>query len=661
MSGRCGAQLKSRTISKIEFRDVTFHYPARADLDIFSNLSLDVKASSTTAIVGSSGTGKSTLLLLLQRFYDPQKGSILIDGRPIVDFNVQWLRRYLLGYVSQDTMLFGSMTIYDNIKMGIASEALTVSKKIGKHVMDDESDPIVEAARKAYAHDFIMSLPDGYDTLIGEGGSKLSGGQRQRLSIARAILKNSPVLLLDEATASLDASSEHLVQQALSNYRYDDTNHSTQKPTLIVVAHRLSTVKDADTIVVLGRSSVKAIDGNGSGCQVLEQGTHTSLMNQDSSVYKQLVMLQMDGSKASMASTRDLSIDKGVGLVNSIVESPAGSQLIEEKVSENVDSIEDREYTRNRPKEIDEIDEEKGASIQHPNFYSFMFRIFMMSRPEWIYYFTGFVASAVLGSVFPLLGLAFANIMTVLFDTNIAELQKSASFWALMFVAIASATLISSTIKETSFGIIAGKLSTRIRSLMFNAAISQEIGWHDSDGNSSGMVASRLATDAETVATFIQVIVGMIIENLVTLTVGFTLAFVYSWQLSLVMIGIIPLFILSGYLRYQSYRGYAQRTKLLYEAANELAIDATANIRSVASYTLESFMTNEYALLMEYPLIQARRASIASGICYGMTNLLQTAPLALAFYVAAIFVGNGILDFKETLIVIFGTVCFAKK
>jgi subfamily B ATP-binding cassette protein MsbA len=245
----------------IEFRDVGFGYEDSTGR-ILRSVSFTVAAGQMIAIVGRSGAGKTTLVNLLPRFYDVSAGAILIDGVDIRQVSLASLRQQV-GIVTQETVLFDD-TIANNIAYGSSKQA---------------RDAIEAAARAANAHDFITGLPDGYETMIGERGQRLSGGQRQRIAIARALLKNAPILVLDEATSALDAESEQLVQEALTNLMMNRTS--------FVIAHRLSTIRRADAIIVLERG------------RIVEVGRHEDLVTRPDGTYATLYQMQLlEGRKA---------------------------------------------------------------------------------------------------------------------------------------------------------------------------------------------------------------------------------------------------------------------------------------------------------------------------------------------------------------------------
>jgi ABC-type multidrug transport system fused ATPase/permease subunit len=241
----------------IEFRDVEFSYPTRKDMQVLKGINLHIKAGEKVALVGQSGSGKSTIVQLLMKFYDLDKGEIVVGGKSLKEYPLTAYRRGI-GVVPQEVILFGG-TIKENILYG------------NPKATDEQ---ILEASKQSNSQEFIERFPEGLETVVGERGVKLSGGQRQRIAIARAILKDPKVLLLDEATSSLDAESERVVQEALDRLMEGRTS--------IIIAHRLSTIRDVDCIYVLDEG------------KIVEKGTHDELYTKENGAYQQLAKLQFD-------------------------------------------------------------------------------------------------------------------------------------------------------------------------------------------------------------------------------------------------------------------------------------------------------------------------------------------------------------------------------
>jgi ABC transporter fused permease/ATP-binding protein len=242
---------------QVEFADVSFRYPSRPEIEVLKSVSFTANKGETIALVGPSGSGKSTMAAFVLRFYDPDNGIVLFDGKDAREFDLETLRGQM-AMVPQDVLLFGG-TIRENIEYGRPGAPLS---------------DVMEAARNANAHEFITSFPEGYETVVGERGIKLSGGQRQRIAIARAVLKDPKILILDEATSSLDSESERLVQEALDKLMKGRTS--------LVIAHRLSTIRNADRILVLDRG------------RIIESGSHRELLEMEGGLYRNLLELQME-------------------------------------------------------------------------------------------------------------------------------------------------------------------------------------------------------------------------------------------------------------------------------------------------------------------------------------------------------------------------------
>ncbi|KAI8615649.1 multidrug resistance protein [Chytriomyces sp. MP71] len=360
---------------EIEFRNVNFHYPTRPDVPVFQNLNLKIPYGKTVALVGSSGSGKSTLMQLLQRFYDPVEGEVLIDGVNARNVGVKALRSQM-GVVSQEPVLF-RYSVRENIRFG---------------KLDATEGEIEEAARAANAYEFIKALPQGFENDVGERGGLLSGGQKQRVAIARAIIKNPPILLLDEATSALDSQSETLVQEALEKVSVGRTT--------IVIAHRLSTVKDADLIVVLEKGDV------------VEMGSHDELM-----VKK--------GRYFELVNKQDLKKDENGPILSEPSENEKGSEVTPAK-----------------------------ERIQ----WKYLFRLIGYNSPQWYLLAISGLAATVLGTAFPVYSLFFGKLIAAFFDPNVASLQSTINTWCLVFLMIGVGGFIATFLQIVFIGLYGSKI-----------------------------------------------------------------------------------------------------------------------------------------------------------------------------------------------------------
>ncbi|XP_039142081.1 putative multidrug resistance protein isoform X2 [Dioscorea cayenensis subsp. rotundata] len=346
---------------EVEFKVVDFAYPSRPENLILNEFSLKVPAGMTVALVGGSGSGKSTVIALLERFYDPMHGEVLLDGVNIKKLKLKWLRSQM-GLVSQEPSLFAT-SIKENILFGKE---------------DASMDEVVAAAQASNAHNFISQLPQGYDTQVGERGIQMSGGQKQRIAIARALLKSPKILLLDEATSALDSESERIVQEALDNASLGRTS--------IVIAHRLSTIRNADLITVIQAG------------KVMETGTHTELIQDEDGLYSTLVHLQQ--SSKTIKITEEINPSSSIYLPISNIEDRSSQSMSRISSAKSLES--------NEPQE-DQLESKMKPPV--PSFS----RLVLMNTPEWKQAVIACISATIFGGVQPAYAYGMGSVISVYF------------------------------------------------------------------------------------------------------------------------------------------------------------------------------------------------------------------------------------------------------
>ncbi|XP_051908244.1 bile salt export pump-like isoform X2 [Hippocampus zosterae] len=580
----------------IEFHNVTFHYPSRPEVKILDRLSVIVKSGETTAFVGASGAGKSTAVQLIQRFYDPKEGMVTLDGHDIRGLNIQWLRS-LMGIVEQEPVLFAT-TIAENIRYGRPGVSM---------------DDIITATKEANAYNFIMDLPQKFDTLVGEGGGQMSGGQKQRIAIARALVRNPRILLLDMATSALDNESEAVVQEALDKVRMGRTT--------ISIAHRLSTIKNADVIVGFEHG------------QAVERGKHSELLDRKG-VYFTLVTLQSQGDKAlnekarQMAENEDtpkkLSLSRAGSYRASMRASirqrsrsqlsnlfPQSSVSIAGEVGPRAYSVSQVAKSKNAIQEEEEEDLVEPAPVT---------RILKYNVPEWPYMLFGSLGAAVNGGVNPVYSLLFSQILATFSVTDATVQRKEIDSICLFFVMVGVVSFFTQMLQGYAFSKSGELLTRRLRRLGFHAMLGQEIGWFDDHKNSPGALTTRLATDASQVQGATGSQIGMIVNSLTNIGVAILMSFYFSWKLTLLILCFLPFIALSGGFQAKMLTGFAKQDKQAMEAAGQISGEALNNIRTIAGLGKERNFVDRYIAQLEAPYQAALKKANVYGACYGFAQ-----------------------------------------
>jgi ATP-binding cassette, subfamily B (MDR/TAP), member 1 len=384
---------RKEVAGNLEFRKISFIYPSRPEVQVLDKVDIVVPHGETTALVGASGSGKSTIVALAERWYDPLEGQVLLDGRDIKDLNLRWLRNQI-SLVSQEPTLFNA-TIFENVCHGL----------IGTHwenAPEEEKRQLVrDACITANADNFIQTLPDKYDTVVGERAVLLSGGQKQRIAIARAVVSDPKILLLDEATSALDSQAEGIVQNALDK--------AAMNRTTIVIAHRLSTIRNADNIVVMAKG------------KVIEQGTHAQLLTLDAA-YKKFVVAQALATK---------TVRQNAGL-----EEKDGIESPEKSVDDRDDYVPNLNRLKSgRSVASQELDRQDSNKEKQRNYslWQCIGRVFYLQKDMWPFLSVAWIACVVGGAVYPAQAIVFAYLVDT-FSLSGQALQNRANFWSLMCI-----------------------------------------------------------------------------------------------------------------------------------------------------------------------------------------------------------------------------------
>ncbi|KAF5735037.1 P-glycoprotein [Tripterygium wilfordii] len=592
-SSKNGRKL-SKIEGHIELKNVCFSYPSRPDVLIFNNFSLNIPSGKIVALVGGSGSGKSTVISLIERFYEPLSGRILLDGSDIRELDLKWLRQQI-GLVNQEPALFAT-SIRENILYGKDDATL---------------EEINRAAKLSEAMSFINNLPDRFETQVGERGIQLSGGQKQRIAISRAIVKNPSILLLDEATSALDAESEKSVQEALDRAMVGRTT--------VVVAHRLSTIRNADVIAVVHEG------------KIVETGSHEELISNPSSAYASLVHLQEAASlhgHSSFGPTMGQPLSIRYSRESSRTRTSFGASFRSEKESVSRAGADAMEPMKT-----------EHVSVK---------RLYSMVGPDWIYGVIGTIGALIAGSQMPLFALGVSEALVSYYmdwDTTRHQVKKI----GLLFCGGAVITVIVHAIEHLCFGIMGERLTLRVREMLFSAILRNEIGWFDDTNNISSMLSSRLESDATLFRTIVVDRSTILIQNAGLVVTSFIIAFILNWRLTLVVVATYPL-IISGHISEKLFmKGYGGNLSKAYLKANMLAGEAVSNIRTVAAFCAEEKVLDLYASeLVEPSKRSATRGQIA-GIFYGVSQFFIFSSYGLALWYGSILMGKELASFKSVM------------
>lgn len=605
-------ELPLSTVTLMELKDVHFFYPARPDIKVLAGVSLNFKKGQKVALVGESGSGKSTVIALLERFYDPAQGQVLVNGEDARSFSVRSLRKSI-AYVGQEPVLFAT-SIEENIKQGNPGAS--------------EAD--FQKACKDAQLTFVDSLPEGYKTFVGSGGSQFSGGQKQRIAIARALIKNATFLLLDEATSALDNRSEKMIQATIDSI--SAKKDSTMG--IISIAHRLSTVKNCDIIYVMKAG------------KLMESGNHEALMKAEG-LYCALVASQDkkkedDKSKfIAITNSGAVSVDEegeklGMQSEAADEETAVGDKVMNatDQAAANIDATKKRE-----------LDIKKNYKVP-------MGRLLSFNRPEWPFFVPALIGAAASGAGMPAVALILTQAMNDFFKPK-EEMKASLSMMCIYFVIIGGSLFFAEVMQGGCFAVLGEAMTQRIRVKLLKTFFSQEIGFHDSPEHAPSILGKALELYAFRVAALCRT-VGSELSAVASLIVGLAAAFYYCWQMSLFMLGSIPIMIATQAIRMIAMMGASKSENKMMLQAQQIIADSLQNSRTVQACGTEQALSNTFSTMVEASVKGFVFRHVTSGFGFGLSSSIMNFVLAAGFFFAGTLIKNGSTDFLSVMTAFMG-------
>lgn len=653
----------------IMFRDVHFMYPSRPEVPVLQGVDFAIPPRKHTVVVGPSGGGKSTIVALLERIYDPQAGEINIGGQNFRDLNVRYLRGKI-GFVQQEPSLL-DRSILENIAYGLVASAAEQHQSLAPYILDSTLESLVEylrlgisekkalqgfdpevgkivslvrqAAASANALAFIDALPHGLATNVGSSGSQLSGGQKQRIALARALVRKPALLILDEATAALDSASERLIQDALAKL--------VGRVTMVSIAHRLATAKDAHQIVLVQKG------------QVAEEGSHAELIAQGGA-YAEMVRLQNLGK---LSPTSTLSNDKIGEAREGMLDRQTFSAEIKETFLDvtgtDITDVTDDALHRYEP-ELDRIGEQKVRKNclkkelkeknrrKRTNWFTAKFT-FSLMRPNLGFVILGLAMSVVIGGSYTAEAVIFGHTIGSLNPCIGADgIRQGGHLYGLLFFIMALVEFSANVIGGCAFGWAADKILYRIRVLSLRSLMAQTIQWHGMDDRTPGTIITYITGDATALSNITGTTIGLLLATAVSLVAGLVVSFAIAWKIAIVLLPTIPVLLASGMMKLRTQAQFAERHQKAFAQATAITVEAVDNIRAVSAFSLEKQCCNVYERALKEPYKETLW-SIAFGnfflaIAFSTSNLVY----ALAYWWGTKQIVNGLYTQTQFFIVL---------
>ncbi|KAF7545341.1 hypothetical protein G7Z17_g9244 [Cylindrodendrum hubeiense] len=627
----------------VVFKDVSFAYISRPNHKVLKNVSFECPAGKHTALVGFSGSGKSTVAGLTSRLHDPTEGTVTLDGHNLKDLNVRGLRSHI-SLVQQEPSLL-DRSIVENIALGILNSPqpehhrfqatilasslsqLAAQVRNGQDIKDvaqtydqdmvDLIERVHEATALADASGFISKLEYGLATKVGSGGKLVSGGQRQRIALARALIKDPKILILDEATASLDSASEHRIQMAIESI--------AKNRTVIAIAHRLSTIKNADNIIVMNHG------------EIVEQGTHMELMALGGS-YAAMVRLQT----VDKAETGSMTGSMTSTLRGDAIQFEKDSIIEEKVIIAEKDTEKKTETKKNDTKAEDVAPEEDAALDSNKSAWEVIRSLSGMARPHLLLIIVSLFAATIVGMTFSSSGLIFGYTVERISPCNpTKDIISAGKFFGGMWFLIACVELLANTTSWTGFGTLAENLLYKIRVLCFRSLYEQDLDWHQSEGRTPTALMSVITTDAAAVGGFSGSIIGTIFSIVVNFLIAIILSHIIAWRIAIVCLVVVPLLLGSGIMQMRSLSQFERKHAGAFSGAVGISVEAVNSFKTISSLSIEEEVMATYGRALRAPRKDIFWSSAYANFWLSIANSTSNLIYAFAYWWGSMQITQG--------------------
>lgn len=649
-----GQKLPPIIKGELELRDVSFAYPSRAEQLVLQDVSLHCAPGKHTAIVGLSGSGKSTIAGLMIRLYDPIGGDVLLDGFNIKELNARQVRSNI-SLVQQEAMLL-DRSILENIAHGLVNSSDPSHDWFKPALLGPElskvaaavrnGDSLVEAAEAhgpvimelvkliqhatvlADAATFIDTLQHKFGTVVGMNGRLLSGGQRQRIALARALIKNPKILILDEATASLDSKSEQAILTAVEKV--------AQGRTLISIAHRLSTIKKADKIIVLKAG------------KLLEQGSHDELSRQKGAYATLLDLQSLNRSEAD-----NVPVD------------PASPNLRENDTEKAGDlsttvksdlSISDADQSPSNESPVSPLEESTKRSS-----WALMKGMAPMIRPYTLFALLALLAAIVVGGAFSAEAVIFGNTVESLSSCrSVSSIRSHGEFFGLMFFVLAIIEFFANMISWSGFGWVSENIIYTVRVRLFRSLLQQDLQWHQSGDRTPTTLLSYITNDGNLLAGLSGSVIGSTLSIVANLIAAVILTHVVAWKIAIVCLAIVPLLLGIGVMQMRVWERFEARHESAYATSTGLCVEAVKSIKTVSSLSLEHEVMSVYKRTLQGPRKEIVMMGFHASLWLGLSYFVGSLAYALAYWWGSKQIIAGVYSQAQFLIVVFSLLVSAQ-